>query len=152
LVIRKRSFISAIIWLALFFTAISCRQNNENQQLKERGFKKHQSSKINPKPHSKQNNHNYSAENIPQKAYEIKDYVLKNKQAINGYVGGRKFKNLEKILPNLEPNGKKITYQEWDINMKKKGKNRGAERLITGSDGNNYYTNDHYKSFKLLKK
>jgi ribonuclease T1 len=70
-----------------------------------------------------------------------------------GYVGGRKFKNLERKLPIIDNKHLKISYQEWDINRKIAGKNRGTERLVTASDGSDYYTNDHYKSFqKLLEK
>lgn len=87
---------------------------------------------------------------IPSKAYKIRDYVKQNKEAMDGYVGGRKFKNLEKILPKNDQNNSKIDYHEWDVNPKIDGKNRGRERLVTGSDGNAYYTNDHYKSFKKL--
>ncbi len=65
-------------------------------------------------------------------------------------MGGRIFKNLEKKLPKNDVSGKKIFYQEWDVNKKTKGKNRGRERLITGSDGSDYFTNDHYQHFVKL--
>ncbi len=44
-----------------------------------------------------------------------------------------------------------ITYQEWDVNRKVSGVNRGAERLITGSDGSAYYTSDHYRTFTKIR-
>ena len=44
-----------------------------------------------------------------------------------------------------------IDYQEWDLNPKTQGKNRGTERLITGSDGKAYYMNNHYESFLLVE-
>ena len=50
-------------------------------------------------------------------------------------------------MPRKDANGKKIKYKEWDVHKKVKGKNRGAERLVTGSDGRAYYTDDHYGSF-----
>ncbi len=84
---------------------------------------------------------------IPQKVYEVLKYVKENATAPDGYVGGRKFGNYEKLLPQKDDNGRRINYQEWDVNPKKKGRNRGAERLVTGSDNRAYYTKNHYKSF-----
>jgi ribonuclease T1 len=31
------------------------------------------------------------------------------------------------------------------------GTNRGAERLVTGSDGSAYYTSDHYQTFRRIQ-
>lgn len=84
---------------------------------------------------------------IPQKVYEVLKYIKENGSAPDGYVGGRKFGNYEKLLPQKDDNGRRINYQEWDVNPKKQGRNRGAERLVTGSDGRAYYTKNHYKSF-----
>jgi len=83
---------------------------------------------------------------IPAKVYKVLEYVKSNGKAPAGYVGGRKFGNFEKLLPVSE-NGRKIKYQEWDVNPKTKGKNRGAERLVTGNNDRVYYTRDHYRSF-----
>ncbi|MEZ0543025.1 ribonuclease domain-containing protein [Fibrella arboris] len=85
---------------------------------------------------------------IPQKVYDVLTYVRANKRAMDGYVGGRRFGNYENHLPRSDTDGKPIQYQEWDVNPKIQGKNRGTERLITGSDGRAWYTNDHYNSFK----
>jgi ribonuclease T1 len=85
--------------------------------------------------------------NAPDKALKVLKYVRENGVAIDGYVGGRKFGNYEGLLPKNDASGKRINYQEWDVNPKVNGKNRGTERLITGSDGKAYYTNDHYRSF-----
>lgn len=87
---------------------------------------------------------------IPQKVYEVLKYIKENGEAPDGYVGGRKFGNYEKLLPQKDENGHKINYQEWDVNPKKQGRNRGAERLVTGSDNKTYYTKNHYKSFQLV--
>lgn len=84
---------------------------------------------------------------IPQKVYEVLKYIKENGSAPDGYVGGRKFGNYEKQLPQKDDNGRRINYQEWDVNPKQQGRNRGAERLVTGSDGRAYYTKNHYKSF-----
>lgn len=84
---------------------------------------------------------------VPQKVYEVLKYIKENGSAPDGYVGGRKFGNYEKQLPQKDDNGRRINYQEWDVNPKQQGRNRGAERLVTGSDGRAYYTKNHYKSF-----
>ncbi|GAB2635536.1 hypothetical protein GCM10027035_31210 [Emticicia sediminis] len=84
---------------------------------------------------------------VPQKVYEVLKYIKENGVAREGYVGGRKFGNYEKQLPQKDENGRRINYQEWDVNPKQQGRNRGAERLVTGSDGRAYYTKNHYKSF-----
>jgi ribonuclease T1 len=88
---------------------------------------------------------------VPQKAMEVLKYVRANSVAMEGYVGGRRFKNLENLLPKTSQNGKRINYQEWDVNPKIEGKNRGTQRLITGDDATAYYTGDHYRSFKKIE-
>ncbi|MFM8931982.1 MAG: ribonuclease domain-containing protein [Gemmataceae bacterium] len=44
-----------------------------------------------------------------------------------------------------------MRYREWDVNPLRPGLNRGAERLITGSDGSAHYTLDHYDTFKKIR-
>lgn len=85
-------------------------------------------------------------ENIPEKVLIVLNHVREFKEAPEGYVGGRTFQNREGILPKKNEDNQKIEYQEWDVNPKVSGKNRGAERLVT-SDKEAYYTNDHYKTF-----
>lgn len=48
-------------------------------------------------------------------------------------------------------NQEKIKYQEWDVNPKIEGRNRGVERLVTGNDDRAWYTKNHYKTFTQLK-
>jgi ribonuclease T1 len=88
---------------------------------------------------------------IPPKVYKLLKHVRENGEAPEGYVGGRIFQNRERHLPSKDSNGQKIKYQEWDVNPKKRGKNRGTERLVTGSDGMAWYTNDHYQTFTAVK-
>jgi dienelactone hydrolase len=88
---------------------------------------------------------------VPEKAMKVLRYVDKEKAPMKGYEGGRTFLNIEKHLPKKDDKGKSITYQEWDVNPHTPGVNRGAERLITGSDGSAYYTDDHYKTFKKIR-
>ena len=54
-------------------------------------------------------------------------------------------------LPAQDINRNNIQYQEWDVNPKVEGQNRGTERIITGSDGRAWYTEDHYQSFTEIK-
>ena len=59
-------------------------------------------------------------------------------------IGGDKFGNREGLLPKKE--GRQ--YYECDINYE--GGFRGAERIVYSNDGLIYYTDDHYKTFKLI--
>ena len=88
---------------------------------------------------------------IPQKVYKVLEYVRANNDAMPGYVGGRNFQNRERQLETNDASGKKIKYQEWDVNPKRNGVNRGTERLITGSDGRAWFTNNHYASFTEVR-
>jgi len=88
---------------------------------------------------------------IPQKVYDVLKYIRANNHTMPGYVGGRVFTNREKIVPTKDSTGNPIQYQEWDVNPKVPGQNRGTERILTGSDGRAWYTNDHYKSFEEIK-
>lgn len=83
--------------------------------------------------------------------YETLAFIENNHRAPDGFVGGRKFNNYEKLLPQYSADGTKTAYQEWDVHKKVEGKNRGAERLVTEAEGNAYYTKDHYKSFIQIK-
>lgn len=94
---------------------------------------------------------NENNDSIPQKVYVVLNYILEHHHAMDGYVGGRVFTNREKIVPQFDAKGNPITYQEWDVNPKIEGQNRGTERILTGSDGRNWYTDDHYKTFKEIK-
>jgi len=64
-----------------------------------------------------------------------------------GYKGGSVFQNSEGKLPDIGGSGNPITYREWDVSPYVKGVDRGAERIVTGSEGSAYYTSDHYESF-----
>ena len=90
-------------------------------------------------------------ETIPPKVREVLAYVREHNRAPSGYVGGRKFGNYEGLLPKSTPQGQRIAYQEWDVNPQKPDQNRGAERLVTGSDGRAWFTRDHYNSFVEVK-
>lgn len=77
-------------------------------------------------------------------------HVRETGRAPEGHVGGRTFENRERRLPRTDPKGRSVQYREWDVHPKVKGVNRGAERLVTGSDQSAWYTADHYRTFTRL--
>jgi ribonuclease T1 len=97
-----------------------------------------------------QNKENVLPSDIPAYVHEVYQYIQKYNRAKKGYVGGRTFYNREKLLPSKDANNYTILYREWDVHPKKSGTNRGAERLVTGSNGSAYYTSDHYQTFTKL--
>ncbi|MEE4022135.1 ribonuclease domain-containing protein [Gordonia sp. PKS22-38] len=68
-----------------------------------------------------------------------------------GTRGGGVFRNNEGLLPDFDSQGRPISYQEWDVNPKEPGQSRDAERIVTGSDGSAWYTDDHYRSFVPIR-
>jgi dienelactone hydrolase len=88
---------------------------------------------------------------VPDKVLAVLKYVDEHGEAMANYEGGRTFLNVEKLLPQTDAQGRRIRYREWDVNPLRPGVNRGAERLVTGSDGSAHYTDDHYKSFKKVR-
>ena len=79
---------------------------------------------------------------VPQKARDVLAEIQKRKgEPPPGYVGGRTFSNRERRLP-------RGSYREYDVNPKKPGKNRGAERIVIEQrTGKAYYSRDHYETF-----
>jgi RHS repeat-associated protein len=94
------------------------------------------------------------AKEIPESAQKaVKD--IKNGVPRPGYRGGRMFQNDGRNgcqrLPETDADGNPITYKEYDVNPKVQGQDRGAERVVYGTDGKAYYTDDHYKTFTEIK-
>jgi ribonuclease T1 len=59
---------------------------------------------------------------------------------------GAVFGNRERLLPGRE----RGYYREYTV--KRPGaRDRGARRIIVGRGGEYYYTDDHYRSFKLIR-
>ena len=89
----------------------------------------------------------------PQKALDVLAQI-KAGAPPPGYKGNAAFANDGRgggeVLPAAGGSGNAITYKEWDVEPFQKGKNRGLERLVTGSDGSSYYTGDHYKTFEKI--
>ena len=57
-------------------------------------------------------------------------------------IGGDTFQNKEGILPKTSG----VTYKECDIDTNGK-KDRGSKRIVFGSDGRIFYTEDHYNTY-----
>ncbi|MDF0642771.1 MAG: ribonuclease domain-containing protein [Nitrospira sp.] len=79
---------------------------------------------------------------IPQKAKDLLQ-TIRDRQGVPppGYVGGRAFQNRERRLPLG-------LYREYDVNPKRQGRPRDAERIvIEEKTGRAYYTADHYRTF-----
>jgi ribonuclease T1 len=71
---------------------------------------------------------------VPQKALDVLEAIEKTGAAPKGFRGGEKFENRGALLPPTDSQGHSIAYQEWDIHPYFPSVNRGAERLVTGSD------------------
>lgn len=78
----------------------------------------------------------------PQKVYDLLQRLEeRGGSPLPGYVGGREFQNRERRLP-------RGFYQEYDVNPKKRGRSRDAERIVIEQHtGKAYYTGDHYRTF-----
>jgi ribonuclease T1 len=127
------------------------RKHKQHRKRHKRADADDENEKYTPENRSERNDTDISTGDVPTKALKVLKYVRENGVAMDGYVGGRKFGNYEGLLPKKDATGKRINYQEWDVNPKIQGKNRGAERLVTGSDGKAYYTDDHYRSFVVVR-
>ncbi|MCA9091421.1 MAG: hypothetical protein KDA90_22630, partial [Planctomycetaceae bacterium] len=99
-------------------------------------------------------NLNVPKSSIPQKATDTLNTIRQTNAAPKGYKGGATFANDGRgggqVLPKSDSAGKPITYREFDVNPYQKGVNRGAERIVIGSDGRSYFTNNHYRTFTEL--
>ena len=116
-----------------------------------------QSQNANPSPpddddDEKSNNNseqggNYDDQERLDNANDVANQIKENGgKAPNGYKGGRTYNNVPKNPTDQKlPEG--TNYREYDVNPRKPGVNRGAERIVIGEDGSVWYTNDHYHSF-----
>lgn len=85
---------------------------------------------------------------VPSNVYDLYDKIMSNNGTPpKGYKGGSKYKNEPSEGEAKLPEG---NYKEYDVHQKEKGKDRGPERLVIDEDGNAYYTDTHYQSFKQL--
>ena len=138
----------------LSFWLLACNTADSSQQQTSAPQRKQESANTTPnrKPAEKPSKYSQRRQqNIPEKVYFVLEYVRKHNQAPDGYVGGRKFGNYERRLPRNDERSRPMRYREWDVNPKKEGRNRGAERLITSENKRAWYTADHYDSFVEIK-
>jgi len=90
---------------------------------------------------------------VPQKAKDVlKQINDRNGTTPVGHKGNRKYandgRNNGQILDTVDADGNAITYREYDVNPA--SSNRGLERIVIGSDGRAYYTNNHYETFTQI--
>ena len=89
-----------------------------------------------------------------EKVLAVLEVIDRTGRAPDGYRGGGQFMNDGRgggeVLPRADAGGESIIYREWDVNPYT-GANRGTERLVTGSDGSAWYTDDHYDSFVRIR-
>jgi ribonuclease T1 len=126
-------------------------KHSENTEPRDAQIEPRDAQKNNPLISENQSTYTSHEIAIPSYVIEVLNYIELNQKAPEGFVGGRTFKNREGLLPKKDENGKLFFYQEWDVHLKERGKNRGAERLVTSNLGNAYYTKDHYQSFIKIK-
>ena len=88
---------------------------------------------------------------VPEQARKVLAHVKAHGEAPPGILGGRRFGNYEHRLPERDAQGRAIRYREWDLWPKARGRSRGAERLVTGSDDRAWYTGDHYRTFTEVR-
>jgi len=159
--ISLRLFFQLCLLVLTLFSCTACRTDQrestrqdvtqQDDQRPERKARKRHNQSANQTRSTQDKNAVRTSGQIPDKVLNVLAYVRKNDRAPEGYVGGRVFGNFENHLPRNDLSGDKIRYQEWDVNPKIRGKNRGAERLVTGSDDRAYYTADHYNTFTEIK-
>nr|WP_245547053.1 ribonuclease domain-containing protein [Nocardia brevicatena] len=92
---------------------------------------------------------------VPERAYRTLEEIDAGRwpDSANapGTKGGERFGNREGRLPDTDSVGRTVTYREWDVNPKRPGRSRDAERIVTGSDGSAWYTGDHYETFTRMR-
>jgi ribonuclease T1 len=132
----------------LLFASLGNACRNENTKLDRN---KQPAADQGARPSKGNNNATGTTTQVPAYVLETLAYVRNNNRAPEGFVGGRTFENREKRLPQKAPDGSKVRYREWDVHPKVRGQNRGAERLVTGSDQSAWYTADHYKRFSRIE-
>jgi ribonuclease T1 len=86
-----------------------------------------------------------SVDSLPQEALETLR-LIKAGGPFPFRQDGTVFHNFEGLLPD-KPDG---YYQEYTV-ITPGASDRGARRIVSGANGENYYTEDHYANFKLIE-
>ncbi|WP_083869548.1 ribonuclease domain-containing protein [Nocardia niigatensis] len=85
---------------------------------------------------------------VPQRAWTTLGLIDQGKWPpadCPGTHGGTTWQNRGGLLPGG------VGYREWDVNCKQPGRNRDAERIVTGDNGSAWYTSDHYSTFTQMR-
>ena len=85
----------------------------------------------------------YAKKNDGKPLYNNNNKRTQNTFANDGRKGGQ-------VLPKKDNSGP-ITYKEYDISKASDPSDRGLKRVVIGSNGRKYYSNDHYKTFIEIK-
>lgn len=155
---RLKSYIKILLSIVLIFSFSSCtfsKNQNENYLSSEISLEEEKEDNL-----LDENKAYYSMEDVSLYIYSYgklpKNYLTKNEAKALGWdpkegnlwqvtdkgvIGGDRFNNYEKILPDAN-------YKEADVNYE--GGRRNAERLVFDEDGNIYYSKDHYESFERV--
>ncbi len=146
-----KNILICVLFLIILFLYNHNQNTNTNRNIVNTDVSQVENNNFQNKKHNTKINVNAgNFANIPEKNFtDLPDYAqhaviflkANNFSAPeNGYVGGRIFTNYEKVLPNFTKN----YYKEWDVHKKINGVNRGKERLVTGQNGEIYFTDTHY--------
>ena len=137
-----------LITLALF--GCGAKDSNTEKEIPSQVRKEVASKSIQPSA-AKKVRKNKPEKEIPQKVLIVLQHIRLHDKAPEGYVGGKRFGNFERLLPIKGENDKKLAFKEWDVNPRRHRQNRGGERLITSNDNRAWYTSDHYRSFVEIR-
>ncbi|MYW19907.1 ribonuclease [Streptomyces sp. SID2955] len=91
---------------------------------------------------------------VPQSAWDTLSKIDAGQWPPNdgsGTRGGAVWANREGTLPRDDAAGNPIGYREWDVNPKRPGQGRDAERIVTGDDGSAWYTGDLFATFTRMR-
>jgi guanyl-specific ribonuclease Sa len=89
-----------------------------------------------------ENAHVDHAAAVPRRAWDVLAEIRqRNGEPPPDHAGGRTFQNRERRLPSG-------VYREYDVEPRRPGRPRGAERIVIEQrSGRAYYTGDHYVTF-----
>ncbi len=88
---------------------------------------------------------------VPSYALDVLAMIDETGEPPPGFVGGRRFENRERLLPERSEGGARVRYREYDVHEDDPDTSRGPERLVVGDDRSAYYTDDHYDSFTRIR-
>lgn len=91
-------------------------------------------------------------ENVQESYQKYEKYGWKNhKEQSSGTKAGKKYSNRDHRLPETDSNGQRTQYYEYDVNNRSSNSERDNQRFVRDDNGNVYYTDDHYDTFRKIK-